>query len=82
MAIRTILLRDIPGHGRTPVRTARHGAAVAVVTSLVLVLAGAAGGAIDDSAAPAQIERVRYSADGTSTRVIIMLSRSVPCSRA
>lgn len=31
------------------------------------------------AAAPARIERVRYQADGGSTRVIVILSRAVPC---
>jgi len=45
---------------------------------VVACFASPARAAIDESATPARIERVRYSAEGSSTRVIVLLSRHVP----
>ena len=47
------------------------------VVGLVALL-GIAGQALAAAAKPGRIERVRYEADGSSTRVIVMLSRPVP----
>ena len=41
-------------------------------------LIGLAGDALAVATKPGRIDRVRYEADGTSTRVIVMLSRPVP----
>ena len=80
MTIRT----TIPEHPRsTPaaapiVRAARQRLLTAVLVTLCCLTAAAAGAAVDESQEPAQIERVRYSADGSTTRVIVILSRQVP----
>jgi N-acetylmuramoyl-L-alanine amidase len=58
-------------------RQRRRGAAAALVVAALLAIVGSATAATSP-AAPARVERVRYEADGTSTRVIIMLSRPVP----
>ena len=44
----------------------------------LVALLGMAGEALAAPAKPGRIERVRYEADGTSTRVIVMLSRPLP----
>ena len=44
----------------------------------LIALLGLAGDALAVATKPGRIERVRYEADGTSTRVIVMLSRPVP----
>jgi N-acetylmuramoyl-L-alanine amidase len=56
----------------------RSGQRWVLVVLGLLALLGRAGDALAVAAKPGRIERVRYEADGTSTRVIIMLSRPVP----
>jgi len=60
------------------VRSRRRRATAGFLVLLALGIGGHADAARTTAAAPARIERVRYEADGTSTRVIVMLSRSVP----
>ncbi len=63
---------------RTPETRRRRGAIAALVTAALGTALVATASAATSPAAPARIDRVRYEADGTSTRVIIMLSRTVP----
>src|SRR5262245_26558849 len=60
-------------------RTDDHGgrrSALGALGLLALLAVGATAHAAADR--PGRIERVRYEADGSSTRVIIMLSRPLP----
>ncbi len=61
--------------GTTEDRTGRRRLA-ALALAVALLLIGREAGAV--AARPGRVERVRYEADGSSTRVIIMLSRPVP----
>ncbi len=82
MTIRTTIegLWSAPPAAATMRRASGAGPLAVAVVLLVLacVPASEVRAAIDESATPAQIERVRYSADGSSTRVIVILSRQVP----
>ena len=61
---------------KTEPRVERRRWALAVLGLIGLI--GLAGDALAVATKPGRIERVRYEADGTSTRVIVMLSRPVP----
>jgi N-acetylmuramoyl-L-alanine amidase len=63
--------------GRTRAATGRAWAAALL---LLLAALGSArdAAAVQRPAAPAQVERVRYEATGTSLRVMVLLSRKVP----
>ena len=61
---------------KTEPRVERRRWALAVLGLIGLI--GLAGDALAVATKPGRIDRVRYEADGTSTRVIVMLSRPVP----
>lgn len=68
----------VGGSGPRPRLVVAQSAAVAGTLFVVGVLVGGVARVSEAAAAPARIERIRYTADGGSARVVVILSRRVP----